>query len=202
MRSPVISIEPLIIRVGISSVSDEGARENLNAEIKDFDFDKISVNAKESWNKELSCMNIEGTEKQKTIFYTGLYHMFIQPNNIADVSGNYLSTDNSLKTAVDKKHYSTFSLWDTYRAAHPLYTLVQEERTAGFINSMLRQYESYGYLPIWQLWGTYHKYCHALPSVKGYPPLSPYARGLKGTSHSSLLFFALKKPIFLSNSFL
>jgi len=198
--------QPLIVRVGISSVSDEGARENLNTEIKDFDFDRVSASAKESWNKELSCMDIEGTEKQKTIFYTGLYHMFIQPNNIADVSGNYLSTDNSLKTAADKKHYSTFSLWDTYRAAHPLYTLIQEERTAGFINSMLRQYESYGYLPIWQLWGT-ETYCmignHAIPVI-----VDAYFKDIKGidykrayeaivasskTSHKNAPFYLLEK---------
>ncbi|MCX6270015.1 MAG: GH92 family glycosyl hydrolase [Bacteroidetes bacterium] len=160
--------QPLIVKVGISSVSAEGARENLDAEIKGFDFDNISLLAGKAWNKELSCIDIEGTARQKSIFYTGLYHLFIQPNNIADVSGDYLSTDNSEKNAPDKKHYSTFSLWDTYRAAHPLYTLVQQDRTAGFINSMIRQYNTYGYLPIWQLWGT-DTYCmignHAIPVI-------------------------------------
>ena len=116
--------KPLIVKVGISSVSAEGAKENLDAEIKDFDFDNIAALAKKAWNKELSCIDIEGTMKQKNIFYTGLYHLFIQPNNIADVSGNYLTTDFSMNKANDKKHYSTFSLWDTYRAAHPLYTLI------------------------------------------------------------------------------
>jgi predicted alpha-1,2-mannosidase len=173
--------KPLIVKVGISSVSAEGAKENLNAEIKDFDFDKISALAKDSWNKELACIDVEGSDKQKTIFYTGLYHLFIQPNNIADVSGHYLSTDNSLKKAADKKHYSTFSLWDTYRAAHPLYTLVQENRTAGFIISMLRQYETYGYLPIWQLWGT-DTYCmignHAIPVI-----VDAYFKGIKGVDY-------------------
>ena len=160
--------KPLIVKVGISSVSAEGAKENLAAEIKDFDFDNIAAVAYQAWNKELSCIDIDGTDKQKHIFYTGLYHLFIQPNNIADVSGNYLATDNSVAVAGDKTHYSTFSLWDTYRAAHPLYTLVQEKRTAGFINSMLRQYQTYGYLPIWQLWGT-DTYCmignHAIPVI-------------------------------------
>lgn len=160
--------EPLIIRVGISSVSYEGARENLNAEIQDFDFDKIVAKADAAWNKELACMDIEGTAKQKTIFYTGLYHLFIQPNNIADVNGNYPTTDYSIANAPDKKHYSTFSLWDTYRAAHPFYTLVQQDRTARFINSMIRQYQTYGYLPVWQLWGS-DNYCmignHAIPVV-------------------------------------
>ncbi|MFZ4402176.1 MAG: GH92 family glycosyl hydrolase, partial [Bacteroidales bacterium] len=160
--------KPLYVKVGISSVSAEGAKENLDAEMIDFNFDKIHTLANKAWNKELSCIDIEGTERQKNIFYTGLYHLFIQPNNIADVSGNYLSTDNSIKNAPDKKHYSTFSLWDTYRAAHPLYTLIQHDRTAGFINSMLRQYKTYGYLPIWQLWGT-DTYCmignHAIPVI-------------------------------------
>jgi len=173
--------KPLIVKVGISSVSAEGAKANLDAEIKDFDFDKIAALAKESWNKELSCIDIEGTPRQKKIFYTGLYHLFIQPNNIADVSGNYLSTDNSQKNAPDKKHYSTFSLWDTYRAAHPLYTLVQEKRTAGFINSMIRQYANYGYLPIWQLWGT-DTYCmignHAIPVI-----VDAYFKGIQGIDY-------------------
>jgi predicted alpha-1,2-mannosidase len=174
--------KPLIVKVGISSVSAEGAKENLMAEIADFDFDRITAAAKEAWNRELACMDVEGTQKQKTIFYTGLYHLFIQPNNIADVSGNYLSTDDSPKTAPDRTHYSTFSLWDTYRAAHPLYTFVQEKRTAAFINSMLRQYETYGYLPMWQLWGT-ETYCmignHAIPVI-----VDAYLKGIKGIDYN------------------
>jgi predicted alpha-1,2-mannosidase len=160
--------QPLLVRVGISSVSQEGARQNLQAEIKDFNFENVVSRAHEAWNKELSCIDADGTPHQKTIFYTGLYHLFIQPSNIADVSGNYMSTDGSIKNAPDKTHYSTFSLWDTYRAAHPLYTILQTKRTAGFINSMLRQYQTYGYLPIWQLWGT-ETYCmignHSIPVI-------------------------------------
>ncbi|MCX6230560.1 MAG: GH92 family glycosyl hydrolase [Bacteroidetes bacterium] len=170
--------KPLLVKVGISSVSAEGARENLAAEIKNFDFENIALQAGKAWNKELSCVDIEGSEKQKTIFYTGLYHLFIQPNNIADVSGNYLSTDDNIKNAADKRHYSTFSLWDTYRAAHPLYTLLQKDRTAGFINSLLRQYQTYGYLPIWQLWGT-DTYCmignHAIPVI-----VDAFMKGIPG----------------------
>ena len=173
--------QPLLIKVGLSSVSVEGARENLNSEIKDFNFEKISESAKNAWNKELSCIDIEGTEKQKRIFYTGLYHLFIQPNNIADVNSNYLTTDHTIAKASDNKHYSTFSLWDTYRAAHPLYTLIQEERTAGFINSMLRQFDTYGYLPIWQLWG-YENYCmignHAIPVI-----VDAFFKGIKGIDY-------------------
>jgi predicted alpha-1,2-mannosidase len=160
--------QPLLVRVGISSVSQEGARQNLQAEIKDFNFENVVSRAHEAWNKELSCIDADGTPHQKTIFYTGLYHLFIQPSNIADVSGDYMATDGSIKNAPDKTHYSTFSLWDTFRAAHPLYTILQTKRTAGFINSMLRQYQTYGYLPIWQLWGT-ETYCmignHSIPVI-------------------------------------
>lgn len=174
--------QPLLVKVGLSSVSAEGARENLHSEIKDFDFDQYVTQTNKAWNKELSCMDVDATDKQKTIIYTGLYHMFIQPNNIADVSGNYLATDNSLQVAPDKKHYSTFSLWDTYRAAHPLYTLIQPDRTVGFINSMLRQYQTYGYLPIWQLWGT-ETYCmignHAIPVI-----VDAFFKGLTGIDYN------------------
>ncbi len=174
--------QPLLVKVGLSSVSQEGARENLEAEIKGFDFDGIVRQTNASWNKELSCIDIEGTDQQKKIFYTGLYHLFIQPNNIADVNGNYLTTDFGVRNAPDKQHYSTFSLWDTYRAAHPLYTIIQEERTASFINSMLRQYQTYGYLPIWQLWGS-ETYCmignHAIPVI-----LDACMKGITGIDYN------------------
>lgn len=181
--------QPVIVRVGLSSVSYEGARENLKAEIKDFDFDKTYATTKQAWNKELSVIDMEGTPSQKTIFYTSLYHMFIQPNNIADVNGDYLNSTSELRNAADKKHYSTFSLWDTYRAAHPLYTIIQQKRTAGFINSMLRQYQDYGYLPIWQLWGK-ETYCmignHAIPVI-----VDAYMKGIKGFD-TSLAWEAVK----------
>ncbi|MBN2164183.1 MAG: GH92 family glycosyl hydrolase [Pontiellaceae bacterium] len=162
------SKEPLTVNVGLSSVSYQGARDNLAAEVKGFDFDAVRSAAKEKWNKELSVFDVEGTDKQKMLFYTSLYHLFIHPSNLADVNGDYLNCNGTLCNAPDKAHYSTFSLWDTYRAAHPLFTLTQEKRTAGFINSMLRQYTDYGYLPIWQLWGK-ETYCmignHAIPVI-------------------------------------
>lgn len=176
------STGPVYVRVGLSSVSFEGARENLKAEINTFDFDKIYSQTKMAWNKELSVIDMDGTKSQKTIFYTSLYHMFIQPNNIADLNGNYINSTGELKNAPDKKHYSTFSLWDTYRAAHPLYTIIQPERTAGFINSMIRQYQDYGYLPIWQLWGK-ETYCmigtHSIPVI-----VDAFNKGIKGIDYN------------------
>ncbi len=198
--------EPLIIRVGLSSVNYEGARENLKAEIGDFNFLRVAQEADKAWNKELSVIDISGTEKQKTIFYTALYHSFIHPSDIADVNGNYININGELSKAPDGKHYSTFSLWDTYRAAHPLYTITQPERTAGFINSMLRQYEDYGYLPVWQLWGK-ETNCmignHAIPVIvdaclKGIPGVDYEAayKAVKGSSltpHDNAPFYLLDK---------
>ena len=160
--------KPLVIVLGLSSVSYQGAKNNLNAEVHNFDFNNIRQKAREQWNKELSVIDMEGTKNQETIFYTALYHTFIHPNNIADVNGDYINNNDELKKAPDKKEYSTFSLWDTFRAANPLFTFTQEKRTAGFINSMLRQYTDYGFLPIWQLWGK-ETYCmignHAIPVI-------------------------------------
>ncbi len=169
---------PLLVKVGLSPVSIENAAENLKQEIKDWNFDGIAKAADALWEKELSTFTIDGTSEQKQIFYTGLYHAFIQPNNVADVNGQYQASDMTIKTAPDKSHFSTFSLWDTYRAAHPLYTFVQQKRTAGFVNSMIRQYETYGYLPIWQLWSD-ENYCmignHSIPVI-----VDAALKGIKG----------------------
>ena len=187
----------LLIKVGLSSVSIENARMNLEQEIPDWNFDKIAFKAENIWEKELNKIKIEGTFKQKQIFYTALYHTFIQPNNIADVNGDYVASDFTTRKAIDKTHYSTFSLWDTYRAAHPLYTILQPERTASFITSMIRQYDTYGYLPIWQLWGE-ENYCmignHSIPvivdaALKGIPnfDINKAYEAIKGSSTASHL---------------
>ncbi len=170
--------EQVLVKVGLSAVSIENAKQNLAVEISGWDFDKTVASAENAWEKELEKIKVEGTDKQKRIFYTGLYHAFIQPNNIADVNGDYPKADYTTGNADNKKHYSTFSLWDTYRAAHPLYTLVQQERTAEFIKSMVRHYHSYGILPIWQLWGV-ETYCmignHAIPVI-----VDAVLKGIKG----------------------
>jgi predicted alpha-1,2-mannosidase len=170
--------EQIIVKVGISSVYIDGAYNNLEAEIKDWDFDAVVQKAKQAWNKELARIHIEGSKEQKEIFYTGLYHNFIQPNNIADVDGSYISPEYKIKTSPLNKYYSTFSLWDTYRATHPLYTLIQPEKDVEFINTMLLQQSVYGYLPIWHLWGD-ENYCmignHSIPVIA-----DAMLKGLKG----------------------
>ncbi|GAA4320715.1 GH92 family glycosyl hydrolase [Mucilaginibacter gynuensis] len=159
--------KPLLAKIGLSAVSPENAKLNLTTEIPGWDFDKTVAAADAQWEQELEKIKVQGTPDQMQIFYTGLYHAFIQPNNLADVNGDYVGSDYAVRN--DKNgFYSTFSLWDTYRATHPLYTLIQPQRDAAFVNSMLRQYETYGYLPIWQLWGQ-ENYCmignHAIPVV-------------------------------------
>ncbi len=166
------------MKVALSTTSIEGAYKNLAAELPGWNFDATAALAKDTWNKTLSVIDADGTLSQLQIFYTGLYRNFIQPNNLADVDGSYIGTDFNLHKAADKTHYSTFSLWDTYRATHPLYTLIAPDKDAAFINSMLRQYDTYGYLPIWQLWGD-ENYCmigdHAIPVIA-----DAMLKGIKG----------------------
>jgi len=158
--------EPLLLKVGISAVSNENAKNNLQTEISDWNFDRTVTQADLLWEKELSKIMVEGSAKKKEIFYTSLYHAFLQPNTMSDVNGDYIGTDDVTRNSKDGVFYSTFSLWDTYRAAHPLYTLVQQKRSTAFIRSLLSQYDTYGYLPIWQLWGQ-ENYCmignHSIP---------------------------------------
>ena len=121
------------------------------------------------WEKQLGKIEVKGTEVQKEIFYTALYHTMIQPNTMSDVNGEYMAADyTTRKVANNETHYTTFSLWDTFRASHPLYTLLEPERVTDFVKSMIRQYEYYGYLPIWQLWGQ-DNYCmignHSIPVI-------------------------------------
>ena len=159
---------PLLMKIGLSSVSVKNAKMNMEAEIPNWNFDQVVAKADQKWEKELDKIKVEGTDKQKTIFYTALYHAFIQPNNLSDVNGDYMGSDYSIHHADNGTQYSTFSLWDSYRAANPLYTLVQPKRTADFVASLVRQYDSYGYLPVWQLWDQ-ENYCmignHAIPVI-------------------------------------
>ncbi len=132
--------EPLVVKVALSAlggVSD--AARNLAAEIPGWDLDRVAAAADAKWSQLLSRVAVEGSDDQKRNFYTSLYHLFIQPNNIAD--------------AGHKPFYSTLSTWDTFRAAHPLYTILVPEKAAEFVDSMLEQGRRTGYLPIWTLWG-------------------------------------------------
>lgn len=160
---------PVIVKVGLSGVSMANARENLAKETADSDFDSLTAAADRLWDSQLGKIEVTGNRDKMTTFYTALYHMMIQPNTFSDVNGEWMTPDYSVaKVPEGETQYTTFSLWDTYRAAHPLYTIIEPERTRDFVNSMLRHYDYYGYLPIWHLWGQ-DNYCmignHAIPVV-------------------------------------
>lgn len=170
--------EEVLMKVALSTTGVEGAKANMAAEVPGWDFEGIRTAAKADWNSYLSRIEVEGTDEEKTNFYTSFYHALIQPNEISDVDGRYRNAADSIVNATGGKFYSTFSLWDTYRAAHPFYTLMVPERVDGFINSLVDQAEVQGYLPIWGLWGK-ENFCmvanHGVSVVA-----EAYAKGFRG----------------------
>ena len=143
--------EKILVKVSLSPTSHEGATLN-RSEIKHWDFEKTKKEAEALWNKELSKIEVTSSDKDKlAIFYTALYHTMMQPNIAQDLDGKYRGRDNQIHTAKGFDYYSVFSLWDTFRAAHPLYTLIDKKRTSDFINTFLMQYEQGGRLPVWEL---------------------------------------------------
>lgn len=167
--------EPILLKVALSPVSIEGARKNLEAELNHWNFEKVRNDAKNDWNKELSKIEVSGgSDAQLTNFYTSLYHAMIAPNIYQDVDGKYLGLESlyhelisphnlygkdgkyiklvrKIHEAPKDTNYTVFSLWDTFRATHPLYTIIDEKRTVDFINTFIRQYEQGGKLPVWEL---------------------------------------------------
>ncbi|MEO5858476.1 MAG: GH92 family glycosyl hydrolase [Pyrinomonadaceae bacterium] len=197
----------VLVKVAISYVSIEGARKNLEAELPGWDFDKVRADAKAAWNKELSKIDVSGgTDEQTTNFYSALYHTMIQPNVFNDVDGRYLGHDRKIHQlpgyevqkparkqglnvqlpskalanarASASEQYTVFSLWDTFRAAHPLYTIIDQKRTVDYINTFIRIYEQGGRLPVWELWG------EETDTMIGYHSVSviadAMAKGIKG----------------------
>ena len=144
--------KPLLVKVGISSVDGDGALKNLKAELDHWNFDKVRSNAAAAWNAELGKITATGgTEAQLTNFYTAIYHAMTAPNLFTDVDGRYRGRDFKIYKAHGFTSYTVFSLWDTFRAAHPLYTIIDQKRTRDFINTFLAQYEQGGRLPVWEL---------------------------------------------------
>ncbi len=169
-----------MIKFGLSAVSTNNALENLEAENPGWDFDKIKYEAKAEWNKELSKIQIEASEDRKVNFYTAMYHSFLAPIVYSDVNGEYRGLDQNIYTADGFKDYTIFSLWDTYRALHPLFTIVQQQRTNDIINSMLAHYEQsvHKILPIWSHYSN-ENWCmigyHAVPVI-----VDAYMKGIRG----------------------
>ncbi|MBN2134298.1 MAG: GH92 family glycosyl hydrolase [Acidobacteria bacterium] len=172
--------EQVKIKVAISSVSTEGALKNLHSEIPHWDFEKVREEAKSEWNRELSKIQIEASEKEKTIFYTALYHTLLNPVEYSDVDGGYRGLDQNIHNAENYTKYSIFSLWDTYRAQHPLLTILQPSRVADMIKSMLSHYDESAHkiLPIWSFHSN-EDWCmtgyHAIPVIA-----DAYIKGIRG----------------------
>ena len=148
--------EPLIVSIGISAVDKLGARNNLVSEIGSKSFDLVKEEAQNLWEKQLEKIIVESPDNDyKTNFYTALYHTMLAPNLYQDVDGRYRGMDMEIHQSNSFEYYTVFSLWDTYRAAHPLYTIIEQERTNDFINTFLAKYDEGGIMPIWDLSANY-----------------------------------------------
>ncbi len=146
------SSEQVEVKVALSPVSWENAKLNMDVETGGMNFDAVREKTEQHWNSELSCIEIEtADETKKRIFYTALYHCFIAPNVYCDVNGEYQGMDHKVYRDTVHQRYTVFSLWDTYRALHPLFTIVQQKRTNDFINTFLQIYQESGRLPVWEL---------------------------------------------------
>jgi len=156
--------DELLVKTSISLTGKEAARENIEKELPHWNLDRVRKTAQKNWESFLSRIEIKGSREQKNIFYTSMYHLFLHPNNIAD--------------AGEQPMYSTLSLWDTYRAAHPLYTIISPDYVDAFVNSMLKQYDRQGFLPIWAIWGL-ENHCmignHSVPVIA-----DAYLKGFRG----------------------
>ncbi len=183
--------ETVEVKIGISYVSVENARENMLAEQPGFDFDKVRADAEAMWNDNLSLARVEGgTKDERTIFYTGMYHLLIHPNILQDVNGEYPKME-SLETGhTDKDRYTVFSLWDTYRNVSTLMTLLYPEKQLAIIQTMLDMYKENGWLPKWELYGRETFTMEGDPAIPYI--VDAWMRGLRGFDER-LAYEAMRK---------
>ncbi len=145
----------VLVKVGISHVDMDGAKRNLDSEILDWSFDKVRRRGEEAWNDYLSKIEVKGgTDDQKTIFYTAMYHAALAPNVFSDVDGRYMGMDRKIHHS-NRKMYTVYSLWDTYRALHPFNTILRPQLNQDMIQSLIVKYQEGGVLPKWELAGNY-----------------------------------------------
>jgi predicted alpha-1,2-mannosidase len=187
----------IMVKVGLSFTGPSGAAKNLLKEIPRWDFMQAKKEAHDAWNKELGRIEVSGGDDEKLrVFYTALYHTMIQPNMTMDVDSMYRGRDNKLHKAKGFAYYSVFSLWDTFRAAHPLYTIIDQKRTVDFINTFIAQYEEGGKLPVWELAS------NETECMIGYHSVSVIAdamvKGIKGFDYEKA-FAACKHSAMLDN---
>ncbi|WP_334055549.1 GH92 family glycosyl hydrolase [Polaribacter sp. P097] len=148
--------ETVFVKIGISAVDSKGAKQNLEAEIGNKNFEQVKKEAQDIWEQQLQKIEvIDNNEDNKTNFYTSMYHVALAPNLYQDIDGRYRGMDLNIHKTNDFEYYTVFSLWDTYRAAHPLYTIIEQEKTNHFINTFLAKYDEGGIMPIWDLSANY-----------------------------------------------
>lgn len=163
-------IKDVVVKVALSAASQNLAGADINhKEVADFNFDKVRQAARESWNKELGKIVVETSDSElKKNFYTALYHCFTSPFLFTDIDGQYRGMDGLVHKAKGHDVYTVFSLWDTYRALHPLLSIIDRQRTSDFIYTFMRQYEQGGMLPVWEL-SAYETWCmigyHSIPVI-------------------------------------
>jgi predicted alpha-1,2-mannosidase len=172
--------QSIVIKAAVSAVSADNALKNLDSEIPDWSFEKVRDQTRAKWDKELARIEIEGSREEKETFYTSLYHAFLAPNLYQDITGEYRGLDQNIHQAKGFTNHTIFSLWDTYRATHPLFALIQAPRDADMINSMLAHYDQSveQMLPIWSLQAN-ETWCmvgyHAVPVI-----VDAFMKGVKG----------------------
>lgn len=182
--------EPVYVSVGISAVDVAGAKNNLEAEIGSKSFVQLKEEAQSIWENQLGKIVVEsGSKKNKRNFYTALYHSSLAPNLYQDTDGRYRGMDMEIHSTSNFEYYTVFSLWDTYRAAHPLYTIIEQDRTNNFINTFIAKYDEGGIMPIWDLAANYTGCMigyHAVPVIA-----DAYLKGIRSYD-SELAFEAMK----------
>ena len=170
-------MEELMVKVSISSVSCENAKANIEAEMPGWNFDAVKKEARDKWNAELSKIEATGTERQKRIFYTSLFHTMIEPQLYCDVNGEYLGLDGKIYKS-EGNNYTTLSTWDTYRTLHPLFTIIQRDRVPDMVNTMLALCRQQNLMPIWPLQGG-ETYC--MPGTSSIPIVADAClKGIEG----------------------
>lgn len=194
--------KPLIVKVALSNVDNDGSAKNMQAEATAWDFDLYRKASEKKWNKQLSKIAItESDQTKRTIFYTALYHCCIHPSLDMDTDGRYRGRDHIIHSANNYVHYNVFSLWDTYRALHPLFTIIEQKRTNDFINTFYNQYLEGKKLPVWELSSNetncmigYHSVSVItdafIKGIKGYDTLAVY-KAMKDAANTEE--FGIKK---------
>lgn len=181
----------VMVKVALSRVDWEGAEKNLSGEIPDWNFGKVRKNAHDAWQRELSKIDVNGgTDSQQRTFYTALYHANIHPGLSSDADGRYRGTDREIHTSGGFENYTTYSLWDTFRALHPLYTIIDQKRTNQYIRNFLERYQHFGSLPVMEFGGTEGFAMigyHSLPVIA-----DAWAKGIRDYD-GKLAFEAMKK---------